>query len=842
MDERELFLASVALPTYARDDFVSQAIDDSQVKGRVRRLLAVHERAGSAEPVPLAPITSDRIGRYRLVRQLGSGGMGVVYLAEQDEPFRRRVALKVIRSGMASPGILARFDLERQAMALMSHPAIARILDAGATPSGNPYFVMEYVPGQRIDRFCDAHRLSVDQRLELFLQVCDGVQHAHQRGVIHRDLKPSNILVTMEGDRPFARIIDFGVAKAVQPLDRSEAPVEQTLPGEAAPAPGVSTNSSSAATAAGVLVGTPQFMSPEQASFSSSHVDTRTDVYALGMVLYQLLVDDLPFDRGLSSTEVLGAVRFGTLTPPSERLRSNSLDRAREIANRRRTHPRRLAARLHLDLDWIVHKALARDREDRYAAASELAGDVRRYCASRPVAARPRTAAYSAWKLVSRHPIAAAALVTAGLTGVAFGISRWSSQREVRRALDEAVLESTRAALAAESVIDLFEGSYGATEADSTWTDRLIERGMAELELLEGRPEARASLLELMGGAHVSVGRHTEGTELLEEALVEQIRLYGPDHLFVAETKLALADGLKGLQELDRAEALFADVVAYCQRLSNDNHPMGPIALSGLGYVARHRGRLQEAEAFLRRAEEQQREAGDAQSELALVTTLKRLMVVFADQERWEDARAVATEALAIDRRHLGPGDHASVGENLNNLGSVALEAGDLVAADSLLSEAWYMSLRILGGETPGSVQILKNLAYVRLAQGRDDEAVAMARHVVEVREREGDGGDLLTAMGRAHLGRILVEAGRHAEAIQVLEPAVASLAQGYGEAHRMTGLARTHYGLALMELGQRERAEAHLVLARDGLTKALGPQHSWTVKAAKALAEVRAP
>jgi len=345
----KLFLKACELDPGERGRFLDEACgNDSELRAEIESLLAhdrdrgdlsltaEEERSALSNPSNDVPV---RIDPYRIVRELGHGGMGVVYLAEQDEPIRRRVALKVIRADLHTEGVIARFESERQALALMSHSNVAKVFDAGATEQGQPYFVMEYVDGVPITEYCDAHRLSTTDRLALFRQVCDGVQHAHQKGVIHRDLKPSNVLVSVEEGKPVPKIIDFGLAKAT----------EQRL------------TERSFFTQMGMLVGTPEYMSPEQADLDTEDIDTRTDVYSLGVLLYELLVGARPFEmadlRQAALGEILRRIREDEPSKPSTRLQSLG-DASRESAQRRHTDPVSLARELRGDLDWITMRAL----------------------------------------------------------------------------------------------------------------------------------------------------------------------------------------------------------------------------------------------------------------------------------------------------------------------------------------------------------------------------------------------------------------------------------------------------------------------------------------------------
>src|SRR5215472_14727055 len=332
-----------------------------------------------------------QIGPYRLLQMIGEGGMGEVWLTEQKTPLHRTVALKLIKAGMDTKVVVARFESERQALALMDHPNIARVFDAGSTAEGKPFFVMEYVPGLPITEYCDKHRLTVNERLALLMQVCDGVQHAHQKAIIHRDSKPSNVLVVEQDGKPVPKIIDFGLAKAT-----AQRLTDKTM-----------------FTELGMMVGTPEYMSPEQLDQREQNIDTRTDVYSLGVILYQLLVGVLPFDaKGLRATgleAILRVVREQEPLKPSTKIRAMG-DASKAFAEKRKESPNSFARRLQGELDWITMKALEKDRNRRYGSAAEFADDIRRYLEDRPITARPASASYQLRKFALRHKTLAAAV------------------------------------------------------------------------------------------------------------------------------------------------------------------------------------------------------------------------------------------------------------------------------------------------------------------------------------------------------------------------------------------------------------------------------------------------
>jgi eukaryotic-like serine/threonine-protein kinase len=432
--EETLFAAVAELSVAARARYLEQHCGgDAALRRRVEALLAASEDAGDlltslpagvaelgsalkAHDVRVAEKPGDRIGGYRLIEEIGSGGCGTVYLAGQEQPVRRQVALKVIKLGMDTRQVVARFELERQTLALMDHPNIAQVFEAGATDSGRPYFVMELVRGERITRFCDGQQLTTAERLGLFLQVCSAIQHAHQKGIIHRDLKPSNILVSEGGDAPVLKVIDFGIAKVTN---------QQRLA------------DNTRFTAVDQFVGTPAYMSPEQAQLGGVDVDTRSDVYSLGVLLYELLTGTTPLDTEqllqLGIDDLRKAVREQEPHTPSRRLTTLAQDRLGAVAVHHGTEAHRLVKALRGDLDWIVMKALEKDRTRRYESVGALAADIQRHLRNEPVLARPPSAAYLFHKLVRRHQAAfagAAAVVAVLVIGIV--ASAWQAIRATR--------------------------------------------------------------------------------------------------------------------------------------------------------------------------------------------------------------------------------------------------------------------------------------------------------------------------------------------------------------------------------------------------------------------------
>ncbi len=574
MSERELFIAALQENPHERAAFLDQACaSDPALRYRVQVLLKAHEMAGGILDLPgqtntgtgagitpgARPIggTLDQdsaggaprngsstrptdegpgilIGPYKLLQEIGEGGMGTVYMAEQEHPVRRKVALKIIKPGMGSTQVIARFEAERQALALMDHPNIARVLDAGTTDAGRPYFVMELVNGIPITTYCDKARLTPRERLELFIPVCQAIHHAHQKGVIHRDVKPTNVLVTHYDGKPVPKVIDFGIAKATD-----QRLTEKTM-----------------FTQFGSIVGTLEYMSPEQAEMSDQGVDTRSDIYSLGVLLYELLTGTTPLERArfreAAYVEILRRICEEEPPRPSTRL-SESKETLASISAMRRTEPGRLAKVVRGDLDWIVMKALDKDRARRYESASGFAGDLRRHLDGDAVEACPPSASYRLRKLARRHRAAlATASALAAILLLAVFVSAWQAVRArqaERRAMDAALQAAMaradaknqedhagRSAESAQAVLKFLqdeiltaarpEGQDGGKGKDITIRRALDEAEPKITGSFRGQPTVEASVRETLGRSYFYLGEaekaireHERAAELLEARL-----------------------------------------------------------------------------------------------------------------------------------------------------------------------------------------------------------------------------------------------------------------------------------------------------------------------------------
>jgi serine/threonine-protein kinase len=636
---QELFWEALELEGEERARFLSQLrAENPDLTQEVETLLLADGAAGDFLEIPPADLSSilegrtkklgpgDRIGPYALVKLLGRGGMGSVYLAERaDAEYSKQVAIKVVRAGMDSEEILARFWQERQILASLEHPNIARLLDGGTTPDGRPYLVMEYVDEESIDAYCERRKLSIDERLRLFQTVCAAVEHAHRNLVVHRDLKPRNILVTAAGE---PKLLDFGIAKLLSPLDG---------PADAA------------ATRTGLRPMSPEYASPEQVR--GEPITTSTDVYALGLVLYQLLTGERPQQLdNLSLAEIERVVCEQEPEKPSVatgRLqRSASSDRLR----------RKLAG----DLDTIVMKALRKEPERRYQTVRDLSEDIRRYLSGLPVKARPDTLRYRTAKFVRRHSVgvAAAALVAISLVAGMAG-TMWQTQQAARER-DRARTEAETAAQIASFLTELFQASNPEeTLGDTIPVRQILERGYRRIqETLQDQPEVRATMLTVLGRVYADLGRYDDARALLEEALTLRRQVYGTPDPHVAETLETLATLVRDSRKFKDSEPLYREAIAMRRLLaaSGEHGTAGELLLAddliGLAYSLRDLGQPDSAETFVRQALEiRRRRLGEDHPDV--IETMISLAYVHRAQGELDEAEALYREVL-VKQRALG--------------------------------------------------------------------------------------------------------------------------------------------------------------------------------------------
>jgi non-specific serine/threonine protein kinase/serine/threonine-protein kinase len=742
----------------------------------------------------------DNIPGYHLLRPLGSGGMGDVWEAEQREPVQRRVAVKIIRPGADTAQVVARFESERQTLALMNHPGIAQIYDAGVTDSGRPFFAMELVHGAPVTRFCDEARLTIPERLRLFGEICEAVQHAHRKGVIHRDLKPSNVLVTKIEGRPAPKVIDFGIARLVE-----SSATEGTM-----------------LTEAGTVIGTPEYMSPEQAGAGPGDVDTRSDVYSLGVLLYELLTGSLPFERRDSTPAALADffqdVRRTELAWPSKYV-SRLGDAADAAASDRKIDRATLTKALRGDLDWITTRTLEKDRDRRYESAGELAADLQRHLRHEPVVASPPGAAYRFRKFVRRHRglIATSAAVfialLAGLAGTVTGLVRAREQAE-RAGTQAAIAEAVNAFLNEDLLAAVAPGSQGRDVGMREVLDTAADR-------LEGRfadqPEVEASLRRTMGRTYLALGALDEAASQLERAVTLGETSPGGLHPSTLEAVHVLGEVRFYQGRADEAEELLRRAFEGRTATLGPAHALTLSALSDLGAVSHHRGNLDEAERCYREAYERARtELGE--SDPHVLSMLHNLGALMRDLGRLEEAEAYLRSALEGSRREYGD-DHPETLATQSQLGSVLREGGQVEEAEPIYVQVYEARRRVLGDDHPSTLLSANNLAMLHMDLGRLEEAEAIQRTTLATQRRTlGDDHDG-TILSMANLSALLTDLGRTDESEALIEEAMERCNRTLGASHPLCAGALRKYGECLTAQGRYPEAEAaffevHEVLA----------------------------
>ncbi len=728
--------------------------------------------------------TPQRIGPFRIVRLLGEGGMGAVYLAEQSEPVRRMVALKLIHASLRKPLALARFAAERQAMARLSHPNVAQLYEAGTTADGFPYFAMEYLPGETLVQYCNQQRLDIRDRVAMFVQICQGVQHAHQKGLIHRDLKPSNLLVALVDGMAIPKIIDFGIAKAIDP----PAGEDQDLTGIGA-------------------IGTPSYMSPE-AFAANDDLDTRTDIYSLGIVLYELLVGVRPHDV---SGAALVRLNASGNRPEAQRLttRISRLEKTRvlEIARERGLSSHELAEHLRADLDWIVGKAIAEDRELRYATVADFSADLNRFLKNEPVEARPPSAGYRASKFVRRHRVAVAAAslvilaLVLGIIGTSVGMIRAAREAEAARQVSAFL---TR----------IFEVSDpGSARGNSVTARELLDEGARKIRTeLKGQPLVEARLLRTMGGVYQNLGLYQEAEPLEQGALDLYRQTLGEDDPEVGRS-LSVLGTLHNRQGLYvRAEELQRQAVALLAATTGPSSPDLAEAQMQLGLTLFLLGKQTEAELLYRRALAT-RESVFGMDSPEVATSLTHLGYLLNNQEHYADAEKLLARALTIRETRLGA-DHFQVAVSLDLLGDLYAYQGKNAQALARYQRALEIKRKVFAADHHLLAESYFALGRVYAAQGEIVEGEKNLKAGIAIVEKSLGSQHVSLSRGLQPLGMLYANQGKWREAEVTFRRLVGVYESAVGPTHHWVGEALNNLGWVLSD-GLHDFVQAEQILQR---------------------------
>ncbi|MBC8107947.1 MAG: serine/threonine protein kinase [Anaerolineae bacterium] len=815
-----------------------------ELKHRVERLLGAHSKIGDFLQSPAAADLTDVAGdvargvsaseehvgnvidKYRLMELIGEGGFGSVFLAEQTNPVQRRVALKIIKPGMDSRQVIARFEAERQALAVMDHPNIAKVFDAGATESGHPYFVMELVKGVAITEYCDAQRLPPRARLELFIDVCRAIQHAHQKGVIHRDLKPSNVLVAMYDGRPVPKVIDFGVAKAI----------------------GAKLTDRTLFTGFGAIVGTLEYMPPEQAQLNELDADTRSDIYSLGVLLYELLTGSTPLDRARlikpAMEEMLRIIRQDEPPKPSARL--STANALASIAANRSLEPKKLSGLVRGELDWIAMKCLEKDRSRRYETANGLANDVQRYLAGVAILAAPPSATYRLRTFVRRHrgPVLASGMVLlvliAGVIGTTIGLvgqARQTRIAEQQRAAAQTHEQTARRQTAIASAVSDFQTDMLASAdpemllGDKVTVLQAVTAAVKELDdgKLKEQPLVEASVRTAIGRTLRALGRYDAAEPNLRKALELRRRSLPVDDLSIATSLNHLGSLARELGKFTDAEEMCAQALKIRQNASPAGDRGTAESLNNVAAALFAQGKTGEAEKLFRETLELNRRICPPGAQ-EIATSLNNLATVLRDRGKFAECEPIFREALSI-YRHALPAGHLKTASAADNLAALLQAQSRLAEAEILIREALETRRNTLPAGHPDVGKSANNLATLLTVQGRYADAEVLAREAVAIARNSLPAAHPNIAGSLTTLGAVLYHEGKLGESELIYRESVEMFRKLLPANHPDIALSLT--GVAGVLRGQNKFDEAEqfyreaLEICRKSIPTSINTAHA---------------
>jgi len=769
-----------------------------------------------------------QIGPYKLLSILGEGGFAVVYLAEQEHPVKRRVALKIIKPGMDSKEVIARFEAERQALALLDHPNIARVFDAGTTGEGHPYFIMEHVNGVSVTEYCDSKKLRIADRLELFLKICHAVQHAHQKGIIHRDIKPSNILVAQQEDVGVPKVIDFGIAKAiVQPLTAKTLFTEK-----------------------GQLVGTPEYMSPEQVQMSVHDIDTRSDIYSLGVLLYELLTGVMPFDpdtlREGGVDDLRRIIREQDPKTPSTRLTGLG-DIAEGIAESRGTNAATLARRLHEELEWIPLKAMRKDRSRRYRSASELSDDIRNYLNGIPLIAGPESRTYRLKKFVSRNRMlvtSAAAilvvLVAAVIVSTAFAIKEAQARAEAlasgREAERQAKISQAVSGFLRDDLLSSVDPYVAQGREVSVRS--FLDAASQKLEgKFEQEPLVEASIRHTLGNTYRNIGEFEKAQVHLERAQKIRLDQLGEQHTETLSTMDGLARVYWRQGRYDEAQSLFTAAVEGRRQTLGPEHAETLFSMNGLAVLYFSQGRYDEAESLYEKTLEINR-ALLGEEDVATLLFMGNLATVYRFQGRYDEAEPLYEKAVEHERRLLGS-EHPDTLYSVNGLAMLYIAQDRLDKAEELLLDVLEIGSLVLGAEHPDVLDSMNGLGLLRIAQGSHDDAEGLLADALDTATLTLGPEHPCTLTSMNHMARLYMDKALYEESESLFESTLEARQRVLGDEHPDTLDSAHGLGLLYAAMGRRTEAERLLKKTLASRQRVLRHGHPDILDSIKSLVEL---
>ena len=754
--------------------------------------------SGSSFDVSAAPeaVAGERIGPYQIVRTLGEGGMGAVFLAERaDGQFEQQVAIKLVRRGLLSKHVQNRLRIERQILATLDHPNIAKLLDGGASQDGTPYIVMEYIDGDPIDVYCDKHALTIEERLQLFRTVCSAVYAAHQNLIVHRDLKPSNILVTRSG---IPKLLDFGIAKLLD-----ERQLMQTL----------------AVTQADVRLMTPDHASPEQVR--GDPITTASDVYVLAILLYELLTGLKPFARMTRLSDLERAICEQAPVNPSAALTTSAKvpeSQLEDIAAKRRTSLAKLRRQLRGDLDKIILTGLRKEPERRYSSVEQFSADIQRFLNGLPVAAQADAWTYRTSKFVRRHFIVVGLSAAFVLSLIAFSIATYMQAVRIEQERDVAAqqrsvaeLQRARAENVSAFMIELFQLSDPSeARGNEVRVREILDRGAARISAeLKNQPELQATLMETMGKVYLNLGLNREAAPLIEESLAVRRRLFGPQHESVAQSLTSLAWLQRNNGNLDEAIKLSEEALGISRSLHGENSLESALQLQNLGILHYVRGETDRAEPLLREslAIYNRVEGRDSPKSTTVLDLLGR---VAQSRGQVEEAEQLLTRALSIQRTSSGA-DHPLTIERLHNLATVVQSKGDFETAERQFREVIALCDRILGPSHQLSADARDNLAYTLQSRNSFEEAEQYYQEALNLNRKWRGAEHYRVAYDLASLGMLEMDRKRLPEAEQRLREALVIYRKSLPAAHPYIASTLYMLGRTLLDLNEPAAAEGAL-------------------------------